>query len=221
MKSISKASYLAALVIACVVLTISAQAQSWITNGLVAYYPFDGSPDDATGNSRNGVINNTTYATNRFGAINSAIAFNGINSFFEATNFPQMLNSSTYTVWIKINGNAQDSNQSFGTMGSVAQWNNCYNMSGFWGLSEIRNNTWEVPEGTNSPKFNWVMVGVVFDPSGIEYCYINGQMLATRNVDLPLSTPGNNKFYIGSLYGGVGQFLNGYIDDARPPFLSS
>ena len=49
MKSIFKASHLAALVIACVFLTASAQAQSWLTNGLVAEWKLEGDANDTIG----------------------------------------------------------------------------------------------------------------------------------------------------------------------------
>jgi len=78
MKSILKASHLTALVATCVFLTASAQAQSWLTNGLVAYYPFNGNANDAAG-TNNGTVNGATLATNRFRTSNTAFFFNGTN----------------------------------------------------------------------------------------------------------------------------------------------
>jgi hypothetical protein len=45
--------------------------------GLVAWYPLNGNAEDASGNGNNGVINNATPTTDRFGNDNSAFAFAG------------------------------------------------------------------------------------------------------------------------------------------------
>ncbi len=43
-----------------------AGAQSWLTNGLLAYYPFDGTASDATGNGHDGVGSNVVWGVDRF-----------------------------------------------------------------------------------------------------------------------------------------------------------
>ncbi|MBK7764101.1 MAG: VCBS repeat-containing protein [Bacteroidetes bacterium] len=47
------------------------------TNGLIAYYPFNGDLKDETANSYDGVNNGVTFINDRFGNTNSAISFNG------------------------------------------------------------------------------------------------------------------------------------------------
>jgi hypothetical protein len=37
-------------------LAVQVQAQSFLTNGLVTYYPFNGNANDASGNGNNGTI---------------------------------------------------------------------------------------------------------------------------------------------------------------------
>lgn len=53
-------------------LTLTASAQSWLTNGLVAYYPFNGNANDTSGNGHNGTANGATLTTDRFGMTNAA-----------------------------------------------------------------------------------------------------------------------------------------------------
>ena len=55
--------------------------QNPVTNGLVAYYPFNGDANDASGNGKNGTANSVTSASDRFGFLNNAFAFNGTNSY--------------------------------------------------------------------------------------------------------------------------------------------
>lgn len=43
-------------------LAVQVQAQSFLTNGLVAYYPFNGNANDATGNGNNGVMHGMSAA---------------------------------------------------------------------------------------------------------------------------------------------------------------
>jgi len=55
---------------------ISAQAQvpSYVpTNGLIAYWPFNGNANDESGNGNNGTVNGAAFANDRFNSSNSAI----------------------------------------------------------------------------------------------------------------------------------------------------
>jgi hypothetical protein len=67
-----------------------AQAQSFLTNGLVAYYPFSGNANDASGNGNNGIVAGAVLTTDRFNQPSSAYYFNwtnysiGIPAFFDA-----------------------------------------------------------------------------------------------------------------------------------------
>lgn len=85
-------------------LTLSAQAQSFLTNGLVAYYTFSGNANDVTGHGHNGVVMGATLTTNRFGQANSAYAFNGSNSMIIVSNSDdlQPLGDFSVSVWMKV-----------------------------------------------------------------------------------------------------------------------
>ena len=54
-----------------------------IVTGLVAYYPFNGNADDASGNGHHGVVNGATLTTDLRGNPNSAASFDGIDDFIE------------------------------------------------------------------------------------------------------------------------------------------
>ncbi len=52
-----------------------------LSNGLIAYYPFDGNANNSISNNFHGTINGDVQLTkNRFGTDNSAFLFNGLNS---------------------------------------------------------------------------------------------------------------------------------------------
>jgi hypothetical protein len=67
------------LIIACG-LAVSGYSQTFLTTGLVAYYPFNGNANDASGNGNNGTPINVTLAPDRFGVPDSCYSFNGTNS---------------------------------------------------------------------------------------------------------------------------------------------
>ena len=48
-----------------------------LSDGLVAYYPFNGNANDESGNGNNGTVNGATLTTDRFGKVNSAYSFDG------------------------------------------------------------------------------------------------------------------------------------------------
>jgi hypothetical protein len=71
------------------------------TNSLVAYYPFDGNANDATGHGNNGqIIGDVVPATDRFGNASSAYHFNGngSDSAIEVTNTLFNIGQEGYTI---------------------------------------------------------------------------------------------------------------------------
>jgi len=75
-------------------------------NGLVAFYPFSGSPNDASGNNLNGTtVNGPTLASDRFTTANHAYNFDGVDDYITLGNPPLLQIGNTITVsgWININ----------------------------------------------------------------------------------------------------------------------
>jgi hypothetical protein len=92
------------LVCAFFALAANVEAQSSLTEGLLAYYPFSGNADDATGNGHNGVVTDAVLTTNRFGQANSAYAFDGTNSMIVVSNSAdlQPLQDFSVSVWAVV-----------------------------------------------------------------------------------------------------------------------
>ena len=54
--------------------SIYAQVPTYVpTNGLIAYYPFNGNANDVSGNGNNGTINGANLTNDRINSANSAI----------------------------------------------------------------------------------------------------------------------------------------------------
>jgi len=84
-------------------LAVSGYSQTFITNGLVAYYPFNGNARDASGNGNNGTVYGATLTTDRFGFATNAYLFNGVNDYIQVGDTPTltMTNFLTISAWIK------------------------------------------------------------------------------------------------------------------------
>src|SRR2546423_13412202 len=86
-----------------VTLLSRAQAQSFLTNGLIAYYPFNGNANDESGNGRNGIVVGATLVPDRFNNSGSAFRFVSEGDSIVVPNslHPQGEVSVTYSCWVR------------------------------------------------------------------------------------------------------------------------
>jgi hypothetical protein len=91
------------LLVVGMALSINAYSQSFTTNGLVAYYPFNANANDASGNGNNGTLIGTQLAADRFGEPNSAYQFNGTNAYIEVPSSSSLAfgNQITACAWVR------------------------------------------------------------------------------------------------------------------------
>lgn len=88
-----------------VLVTVVAAPVDSLKIGLIAYYPFNNSTADSSGNKFNGTAHDLTATTNRFGTANSAYYFNGTSSYVSVPdNYVLRLGTSdiTLSAWIKL-----------------------------------------------------------------------------------------------------------------------
>jgi len=88
------------------VLCHSGFAQVNLQKGLKAYYPFDGTANDASGNNNDPSFNNATLTTDRAGNPNSAYHFNGVNNYIRIPNSPSLNfgDKISLSVWVRPTG---------------------------------------------------------------------------------------------------------------------
>ena len=81
---------------------------SVLSQGLVAYYPFDGNVNDLSGNNNNGTImGGVISTTDPFGNPDKAMQFNGVDGYIEVLNSTSLQSPTsaiTLTAWIYIDG---------------------------------------------------------------------------------------------------------------------
>lgn len=198
--------------------------------GLIAYYPFRGNANDASGNGYNGIVYGAVLTIDRFGNANNAYSFNGISDHIDAP-----YDSSFYpasfcaAVWVNVNS-LPDTGLSYILTNSGDKHTPPYDpfrlridalgqvYSRFEGdtdsvhvrlFSETLLNTGE-----------WYFIATYYDHlSGKSALYINGVMedSITRPMTLDTNSIG---FMIGArqIYNGNvsnDEFFDGSIDDIR------
>lgn len=88
------------------------------TNGLVAWYPFNGNANDESGNSNNGTVIGATLSNDRFGNSGKAYSFNGISNYinFDSGNTSKLnvIGDITLSFWFKSSQTTAGAIFSFG-----------------------------------------------------------------------------------------------------------
>ena len=204
------------LVIAAVLaLATNTPAQSFITNGLVAYYPFNGNANDASGNGNNGTVVGARLTTDRFGTPNSAYNFSGSGStYITAPDSPSLdvTSAITIAVWIKSAGG--------GTYGPriVSKGPPCYEMNVLGTGSDTMANfdiqtLQQISTHLYLDQVNWIQLVGTYDGQVMSH-YTNGTLAVQANVTGPIAV-NNEPLAIGENFDDNSDYFNGDIDDVR------
>jgi hypothetical protein len=204
-------------------LAVQVHAQTFLTNGLVAYYPFNENANDASGNGNNGTVNGSTLTADRFGIPNSAYSFDGVSAQINVPNSSYIsspTNAVTVAAWILPR--AYEDNKLCVSKGShVNYFQRSYDIYGPWADGNWRA-TVSTPTGevfvVSSQKAilgEWSHVLMSYDGTAAKL-YINGELSGTQPASGTINEPtealtiGSQIFYAPSDY-----WFNGGIDDIR------
>jgi hypothetical protein len=214
-----KNSCLAALF--CVGLFFAAicHAQSFLTNGLVAYFPFNGNANDATGNGNNGTNYGATLATNRFGMSNSAFYFNG-SSYINVGSVISDYSIATFSAWFqtshfvayKENGIVMKERHD----GGIGARLGIYATNNDAGFNDSLNNI-SIFSATSLKSNLWYQATFVNDSTNI-FLYLDGILVGQTPTPYNLNVGGtisSMPLVIGNDPSGGNRFFTGTIDDVR------
>ncbi len=201
-----------------------------LTNGLVAYYPFCGNANDASGSNNNGTVNGATLTADRFGNANSAYSFDGTSNYIRCVNAGVTgSNSRSVAFWIKTNstspgsiisyGNSDSSSQDFRVilhgLGISCGANTdmaCTITGSGRGIQYASNNTWDFFTIVYDNTLSTNLLNVKIYKNGIlatSYC--------DENITNSLNTGSTNPLTIGCYhwlsYSGNKQYFSGTLDD--------
>ena len=165
-----------------------------LTNGLTAYYPFNGNANDASGNGNNGVVNGATLTADRFGSPNSAYRFNGTSWIqLPDTVEPAQPSGLTLSAWVQADSGANAagawlihlSNRT--GEGGMAIWN-----AGSWGawvkLQDSYSPGYYANQDTAIPSA-WTHIVAVYTQGQFVEFWVNGSLIQSNTVpNYPLYT---------------------------------
>jgi len=199
-----------------------------IIGGLVAYYPFSGNANDASGNGRDGVPYGVLMATDRHGVGRSAYQFDGVDDYIELTDEASFdFTEYTISVWVRVDtlpivpGPMQPGRYTTINKGSnlgnytldVAK----YGGASYCNLSyshRTATGNWAMGcTAENLYRFNWYQVIITMDTE-INF-YVNG-VLACTSTGMTAPVVNDDNVLIGKLRSASDERpFKGFIDDVR------
>ena len=209
-----------ALVFLIVPFALTAQLPSYLpTNGLVAWYPFNGNANDESGNGNNGVVNGAVLTSDRFGLNEKAYNFNGSSISIENAGIAAFgLSSFTVAAWFKTNEE---------TAGDLIRYDNCAS-GACWGLrlgydspgfvqgleASVSRNANFVTSNSTYNDNSWHNVIYIRDVSSMKNkIYIDGSFITESDfININNIDSTGNPLLIG-VCGGWYDFYKGDIDD--------
>jgi hypothetical protein len=205
-----------------------------ITTGLIAYYPFNGNANDASGHGNNATQITATLTTDRFGNQNSAYNFAGLSNpqIIMVPNSPtlQFGNQASFSLWVHMNSYYGMDGWGSATANGYhvlfsKDFDRCCLYEGVGGLSNGNflsngySNGWysgillsvDTVPGTSLGQ--WYNITYVFTPTEAKM-FSNGQLIATKSGTTTFANSNSKDLYFGRL-NPFFFFFNGKLDDVR------
>ena len=201
------------------------------TDSLIAYYPFSGNANDASGNGKNLVVYGAALSTGRKSIANSCYNFDGLNDYMVSPYqwIPVTANQYSLSFWYKFNIGIEASdfmvlvypfNSTLSTGGGFTY---IYNQSGIYKLLSpvyYSDNTIIYSyEATIEPNV-WYYTTMTYIRNSIDgiKTYLNGTLLgsvASSNLNLKAGAPYSNENAFGRKTDTGSKYYKGYLQDFR------
>jgi len=212
-----------------VVLLTTSTVSANLSDGLVAYYPFNGNANDETSNGHDGTVYGATLTTDRFGNPNSAYSFNDTTDYIALSNAQDFAFGGSFSVslWGTVAENTNTYDPFIWIGGPSAGTPDFTIMKSRSGWSEGRlyaqvlppkTEVFSTATGAEIPTNEWLhMVAIVDQSTDTLSFYVNDALQGTNNIwDFDLSS-------VSPLYANIGRdtwtsgadYHYGLIDDVR------
>lgn len=191
--------------------------------GLVAYYPFNGNASDESGYENHGIINDATLTMDRYGNLNSAYKFDGIDDFIQISSASEnILGSDDFTVLTWFRSTSTDEGAIWGKRNTSS----CSQVFGptttFSQTSKINGNTFSARfRSTNNYTIysenpvsdsNWHLATVVRAGNSLSL-YIDPLLEESVSIAVGIDFSTTLDFFIGRTSYCSGNHFTGDIDD--------
>ena len=201
------------------------------TDGLIAYYPFNGNANDASGNGHHGTVNGATLANDQNGNDNKAYEFivNESASWGSPQeeieiDFSSSMNSNLLSLSAWVNPREKPSPYNDRSHSIFGRWeggvqNEIFrfvvgNDNALYFQISDGNNNIENYSGGNVPYDSWTHVSAVLNEKNIKL-YVNGQKVSDELFVNNINTTGNSDLTIASMpmSNGTWYFFDGHLDE--------
>jgi hypothetical protein len=195
--------------------------------GMVAYYPFNGNPNDTTGNGHNGTAVGAIVCNDRFGNSARAYRFDGQNDYISVADAGSLQLAGSFTIgaWINANSLRIGASREGGTLVRKGRsWHQNYNflLDGDGKLKlhfeTIGNNNFDLSGQTTLQLHSWYHAVCVYDVVGNTMrIYLNGRVDgAAFATGTPLTSADHLTIGVeDTVEIGYTRWMDGDIDDVR------
>lgn len=203
---------------------LAGPVQAGLSDGLVAYYPFNGNANDESGNGNDGIVYDSTLSNDRFDSNSSAYSFDGVDDSIKFGDNFDSYQSITLSVWVYLEGALNSSGDPHailykfgsGEKSFYLNWvpNSNYFSSRFYGDPNCSADSCWVGgvSDTNPTLQQWYFLTAVFDNGNAKF-YINGEL--ENEADSSLTIPNTDSVLTIGTASDSGSPFNGKIDDVR------
>jgi hypothetical protein len=199
-----------------------------LSNGLVAYYPFNSNAHDESGNGNNGIVTGATLTTDRFGNQNSAYHFTGSDVITCGNRSSLQTSSYSISAWIKYTGSlphpyaptiinkAAKGVEGYALFVHLSTIGTEPSNPGPGGPGPWPGNWQALYINENIAKDVWYMITVTYDhTTSRTSIYLNGKL--KNSMTFTMATPVSKNLTIGHGYNTLGYYgtvgFTGDIDD--------
>lgn len=199
---------------------ITSLAQGTLSNGLLAYYPFNGNAIDESGNGKNATVTAAVLSPDRFGNANKSFSFNGTNAVILTPINSITTGKMSFCAWVKTPGDA--SKDFMGIVFARAG----YNMATGLGLQQNTSSYFIVNSGSSNVLYEnkyiqqdlfnnqWHFMAGTYDGATLKV-YLDGVLI--KEIVAKIVAPQVNAYFkIGhDDISGYSRYFKGSIDDVR------
>lgn len=198
---------------------------SQVSDGLVAYYQFDGSVIDASSNGNNGIRFGTTGFPDRHGCVNGAVRFDGIDDYVTVEESTSLqLEYISITAWVKLSDLGRYSlavksafDNATGEQFALSLVDNSFEFSIKRGSGCIPGEGWQrVRSRTITDYSEWIFIACTWDGSMLKM-FFNGMLDSTNTsaTEGPLDVCLGAPIRFGKQWSSDVMPLDGALDDIR------
>jgi hypothetical protein len=207
-------------IIGCANYSLGQSVPSYVPkSGLVGWWPFTGNALDSSGNGNHGTVNAATLTTDRFGNVNNAYEFNGLNTYISVPSNTSLQLTNNYTLngWFNADVffNTSTSDRSIISKVEIGGWYGGYEVM-------VGGKTNDIAHVGNIGGSNfilgetgylinvWYMFSVTYDKNTLKL-YMNGELVNSKSIVGNLQT--SNLPLLFGMHEGNSQYFDGKIDD--------